>query len=256
MRRSLLLFSVFIFGYCLMIAQTADINKIKKSRNYITAQAASSVSLDDASEIARTTLNLEIEQWLKERGENDIAGYVAKSKENISVINTRRGSIFRSFVYVRKKEILPYYQDEDVVMDSATTASIVSAQPVPEPQQNVDTLKTSVAVTETPDIVINIAPTFVITEAEKEMLDVRTFDGLETYLKSKMSAGKLDKDNMGKYATMPSHTSCHVFIYNRQGEIPACLRVTQDDIRNLRTGEKDAIQNYSGCGAMWFILNK
>lgn len=256
MRRSLIFLFVSIFGYSLMVAQTADINKIKKNRNYITAQAASSISLEDASEIARTTLNLEIEQWLKERGENDLAGFVAKSKENISVINTRRGSIFRSFVYVKKKEILPYYQDEDVVMDSATTANIVAEQPVPAPQQKIDTLKTPVAVTETPDIVLNIAPTFIITEAEKDMLDVRTFDELENFLKNKMSTGKLEKDNIGKYATMPSHTSCHVFIYNRQGEIPACLRVTQDDIRNLRTGEKDSIQNYSGCGAMWFILNK
>lgn len=256
MRRTLLFLFVSIFCYSLTVAQTADINKIKKSRNYITAQAASSISLDDASEIARTTLNLEIEQWLKERGENDIAGFVAKSKENISVINTRRGSIFRSFVYVKKKEILPYYQDEDIVMDSATTASIVAVQTVPESQQKVDTVKTPVTVTETPDIVLNISPAFVITEVEKEMLDVRTFGELEAFLKNKMSAGKLDKDNIGKYATMPSHTSCHVFIYNRQGEVPACLRVTQDDIRNLRTGNKDSIQNYSGCGAMWFILNK
>lgn len=256
MKQSLWLLLVSIFCYSHIFAQTSDINKIKKNRNYITAQAASSVSMEDASEIARTTLSLEIEQWLKDRNEKDIAGYVAKSKECISVINTQRGSIFRSFVYVKKKEILSYYQDEGVVMDSATTASIIAAQPVPEPQVRVDTVIVPVAANDTPDIVLNIAPTFVITEAEKEMLDVRTFTELETFLKNKMSAGKLDKDNIGKYATMPSHTSCHVFIYNRQGEVPACLRVTQGDIRNLRTGEKDTIQNYSGCGAMWFILNK
>lgn len=256
MRRSLLLLLSSILGLCVAIAQTADINKIKKNRSYITAQAASTESPEAASEIARTSLNLEIEQWLKERGEKDVAGYVAKSKESISVINTRQGSIYRAFVYVKKKEVLPYYQDEDVVMDSVTTASIVAAQPAPEPQVRVDTLIIPVATPDTLDVVLNITPTFVITEVEKEMLNVLTFNELETFLKNEMNAGKLDKDNIGKYATMPSHTSCHVFIYNRQGEIPACLRVTPDDVRNLRTGEKDDISNYAGCGAFWFILNK
>ena len=85
--------------------KNAEINKIKRSRNYLTVTGTSMFSAEEASENARMLIDVEIEQWLQENAEGDIAGYVAKSKENLAVIETKRGSLFRAFIYVKKKLI-------------------------------------------------------------------------------------------------------------------------------------------------------
>ena len=87
--------------------KNAEINKIKRSRDYLTVTGTSMVSAEEASENARMLIDVEIEQWLQGNAEGDIAGYVAKSKENLAVIETKRGSLFRAFIYVKKKDILP-----------------------------------------------------------------------------------------------------------------------------------------------------
>ena len=95
--------------------KNAEINKIKRSRDYLTVTGTSMVSAEEASENARMLIDVEIEQWLQENVEGDIAGYIAKSKENLAVIETKRGSLFRAFIYVKKKDILPYYENETVM---------------------------------------------------------------------------------------------------------------------------------------------
>ena len=97
--------------------KNAEINKIKRSRDYLTVTGTSMASAEEASENAKMLIDVEIEQWLQENAEGDIAGYVAKSKENLAVIETKRGSLFRAFIYVKKKDILPYYEDETVMAE-------------------------------------------------------------------------------------------------------------------------------------------
>ena len=59
----------------------------------------------------------------------------------------------------------------------------------------------------------------------------------------------------GKYSTMPKDDLCHLFIYNREGEIVTVLFKTRQNTYNLKTREKDAISTYKNCGAIWFTLN-
>ena len=58
----------------------AEINKIKKDRNYLTATGSSTISEEDALEKAREQIDASIAQWLSENAKGDISGYVAKSK--------------------------------------------------------------------------------------------------------------------------------------------------------------------------------
>lgn len=221
--------------------KTNEINRIKKNRNYLTATGTSSSSVEDASLNAKALLQLEIEQWLKENTKEDIAGFISISKENVSVIETKRGSLFRSFVYVMKKDILPYYKDEEPITD----AKLITNN---EKTNEVELVAKDTIVITNEDTIL-----FTPTSKEVEMLKVTSFDMLNKYIKEKNDLGEIVES--GKYATMPKDKACHVFIYNRQGQIPACLRITETDTYNIKTGNKDTVQNYKDCGAIWFLFS-
>ena len=109
-----------------------EINKIKKNTNYLYAMGTSSTSAEDASSNARELLALEIEQWLKDNTKGDYSGYIAKSKENVSEIKTQRGNIIRAFVYVSKKDILPFQKEEAALMVGFDTEK---KEETPQPAQ-------------------------------------------------------------------------------------------------------------------------
>jgi hypothetical protein len=56
---------------------------------------------------------------------------------------------------------------------------------------------------------------------------------------------------VGKYSNLPQQGLVYVFIHNKQGQLPACLKVVDGNAINLRTGLLDEISNYKGCGAIW-----
>ncbi len=130
----LLLLSIGVIPISAQEDKNAEINKIKRNQDYLTVTGTSMVSADEASENAKLLIEVEIEQWLQENAEGDIAGYIAKSKENLSVIETKRGSLFRVFIYVKKKDILPYYENERVMAELPEPL-------VPEAPVVVDTVK-------------------------------------------------------------------------------------------------------------------
>jgi len=100
-----------------------EINRIKRDLSYLTATGTSTVSEKEASENAKILMNNEIEQWLSENVNGDISGYITKSKENMSFIDTKRGRLYRSFVYVKKTDILPYYKDETIIAESTKSTT-------------------------------------------------------------------------------------------------------------------------------------
>ncbi|MGM9843563.1 MAG: hypothetical protein ACI30S_04995 [Muribaculaceae bacterium] len=183
-------------------------------------------------------MSLEIEQWLNEVNATDIAGYIAKSQKNISNIQTRRGNIYRVFAFVKKSDIMLYSKKDEVVV-------------VDFNKEETDTVsgKTSVPT----DSVIQhgemVDDKYQLTEDERLMLEVKTFESLQNYVKQGMSSGSIAE--YGKYATMPVDGRIYLFVYNREGAIPACLKREGDRMINLSTGESDDIKNYKGCGAIW-----
>ena len=92
-----------------------------------------------------------------------------------------------------------------------------------------------------------------ITLEEKKMISMVSFYEIEPYIKQLKAADRIN--SYGKYSTMPKDDICHLFIYNREGEIVTVLFKTHQNTYNLKTREKDAISNYKNCGAIWFTLN-
>jgi hypothetical protein len=96
------------------------------------------------------------------------------------------------------------------------------------------------------------APVLELTSEEKQMKQVRSFYEVEPYIKGLKSRGKLK--GYGKYATMPEDGNCHLFIYDKQGNISALIRKNGSFQYNLNTLKEDNIKNYKNCGAIWFQL--
>ena len=91
-----------------------------------------------------------------------------------------------------------------------------------------------------------------LTPEEKKMISMVSFYEIEPYIKQLKADDRIY--GYGKYSTMPKDDLCHLFIYNREGEIVTVLFKTHQNTYNLKTREKDAISNYKNCGAIWFTL--
>lgn len=116
---------LFLFFWAIMFGitaysqknQTDEINKIKKSRNYLYVTGTSMTSEKEANDNAMIMLTAEIETWLKEnsKGKGDVTGYTAKAKKNAGFIQTKIGSLYRTFAYVKKDDILLFYKDDIII---------------------------------------------------------------------------------------------------------------------------------------------
>ena len=229
---------MIICGWLCCLASMAqgslqEINDIKKSKRYVYAMAASSQSKEDATQRAKDLLLLEVEQWLKEEKTEDFAGYVVKVKNNTAQIETQRGKLFRVFVYVAKKDILPYAQNEEVetVKMEASLPDTASVKP----EQSA-------------------APKVTLTATEEQMLKIDSFEALTSYIKENRANGKIT--DYGKYATMPKDADVYVFVYNPQGGISARIKRFGAESLNLSTLQKDDVANYKGCGAIWVKIKE
>lgn len=92
-----------------------------------------------------------------------------------------------------------------------------------------------------------------ISSEEQKMLSLVSFYEIEPYIKQLKADNRIRE--YGKYSTMPKNDVCHLFIYNKEGEIVTVMKKTMHDTYNLKTREKDVISNYKNCGAIWFLLN-
>lgn len=234
-----------------------EINSIKADTIYLYATGTSISSVDEASANAKDLLALEIEQWLKENKIDDIAGYIAKSRESLSQIKTKRGNLSRVFVYVKKTDILPYYKGDDVMMvgvepklensENAKYEAVTKEIEISKPSHT-----TSIEIPQADTIVLEKKVeeiTYQLSNKEREMLNIKTFLALNDYI----NRGRESQDivDVGKYSNLPQTGMVYVFIHNRQGEIPACIKVTDGKTLNLATNSQDSISNYKGCGAIW-----
>lgn len=220
-----------------------EINEIKSNVDFLYATGTSSVSAEDAANNARDLIALEIEQWLKEKSSEDAAGYVAKSKENLSQIKTKRGNLYRVFVFVKKEDVLPYDKEEEVMVVDFVEPQ--NAEPQKAEPQNAESNETIAVVAE---------PAYSPSVREKILLSLQTFSELNDYI----NQGRESRDitNVGNYKNLPSSGLCYIFIHNREGNIPAYIKMEGSKFTNMVTGKDDAVTNYKGCGAIWIQLKQ
>ena len=261
--------------------KNAEINKIKRSRNYLTVTGTSMFSAEEASENARMLIDVEIEQWLQENAEGDIAGYVAKSKENLAVIETKRGSLFRAFIYVKKKDILPYYEDETVMAELPNpivtdTPIIVDTMKVEEvivppveekvtivePEEKQDSVIVNLPIIEEPVEEVIVAPLESVSggvsniEEEKSMLKTYSVSSISKYLGKLKQADKLAE--YGKEVAWPDNGVVYFFFADYNNVVRGYIKMTDGTAFNLANGEVVELADYlTKCETgtyIWFTL--
>ena len=252
----------------------AEINKIKKDRNYLTATGSSTISEEDALEKAREQIDVLIAQWLSENTKGDISGYVAKSKENLTVIDTKRGNLFRSFIYVKKQEILPYYKGEVIISDlpqeqpiKADATTSTSQQKEAKPSDVTDTVvpiyknkeeMSSIAqpakeeMKEIPNPVIGISHS----EEEQTMMKILSVSALGNYLKQLYQKGRLadfDEDSV-----WPQEGTVYLFVADYNEVIRERMKLEQGVATDLSSGErielKSILTQYESGSFFWMTL--
>ena len=261
--------------------KNAEINKIKRSRDYLTVTGTSMVSAEEASENARMLIDVEIEQWLQGNAEGDIAGYVAKSKENLAVIETKRGSLFRAFIYVKKKDILPYYEDETVMAELPNpivtdTPIIVDTMKVEEvivppveekvtivePEEKQDSVIVNLPIIEEPVEEVIVAPLESVSggvsniEEEKSILKVYSVSSVSKYLGKLKQADKLAE--YGKEVAWPDNGVVYFFFADYNNVVRGYIKMTDGTAFNLANGEvvelADYLTKYETGTYIWFTL--
>ena len=207
------------------------INKVKLDGAYVWAEGTSQKSAKEALENAHAVLNFEIQNWLKAAGQEDVGGVVMPTSDECQKIQTTRRKLYRAFVYVEKNKIVPYAKDTKVVVVERTEPKPEKkAEKKPEPEK---------------PLVSKVEP--VLTDFERSMLEVKTSDDIKIF------AGQSNIAQHGKYKNRPQSGVYYIFIYNREGQVPARLKCVEGSLTNLATGRADSFDNYKGCGGYWVI---
>ena len=228
-------------------AQTAadvskNINKVKRDTMYIYAESTTK-DLSEAYNNARALLEMQVGDWIrKQHPTENIEVCIVKAKDHLMQLDTRRGELYRAFVYVRKSDIMPVADKSEVTVFEVAPVK-ESAPPVAEH---------AFIVEESAPAEVDLPPVLELTPDEMQMSQIRSFYDVEPYIKALKSKGRLA--NYGKYATMPEGEDCHLFVYDKQGNISALLRKTGSAQYNLNTLKEDNVKNYKNCGAIWFQL--
>ncbi len=224
-----------------------NINAVKRDTTFIYAEATMSHP-DSAFYGAKAILEMKVKDWVKVCYPADSVDVcIAKAKEHSFEIHTRRGQLYRAFVYVSKRDILPVTDRNEVmvfqVSQSATeqtpsTPAEIISEDAPVTEEQPASEKEPVVIT--------------LTKDEEQMTTIQNLSDLNTYVAKLRSGQRLN--GFGKYSTMPKNQVCHVFVCDKQGTVLARLRHQSDGTCiNLTTLQPDAVENYH-TGAVWFQI--
>ena len=82
---------------------TKSINKVKRDTMYIYAESTTK-DLKEAYNNARAILEMQVGEWVRKQHPTEgIELCIVKAKEHFMQLDTRRGELYRAFVYVKKK---------------------------------------------------------------------------------------------------------------------------------------------------------
>ncbi len=236
---------LLVLSTFLCYAQTSmeikkEINKIKRDTNYIYAESTNK-NLNEASENAQTIFEIQIKEWGEKQYPNDsIETCIVKAKEKAIKLDTRRGELYRAFVYVKKSDIMPVSCNSNVKVVQLKNTPVKESVVANEHEGVLDLSKGN----------SKEMPAIQLTAAEEEMRKVKRFYDIEPYITALTKSKQVE--HYGKYANMPQDEDCYLFVYDRDGKIRAWLK-KQDRVQyNLKTLQQDNINNYRNCGAIWF----
>jgi len=245
----LLLACTIAHGQSKYDSNSNTMNKVKKSRSYIYAENTA----DDEETALSTAYELledKIEQWASEHSK-DAKKVVATDVHTIvDTIYLNRADKVCAFVYVKKKNLIPIYSKEGITIvdrdcdEDTAQAEEADVQEEEEVEEETESAEEEEAEDPSDNVALSkIVKTTSFFDLKKVMEPLKDDGYIEAY---------------GKYATMEDPTESYLIIYDSAGNIKAVLGKENDDEErfNLKTGEKETVDNYHGCGAIWFTLKK
>ena len=194
-----------------------EINKIKKSSQYIYAESTAPTE-EDARAYAEERLFDEVNKWVAtQRKMNDSANLVVNNRKELwTPLSMPRGTnMYRYFIYVKKKDIIP--------TDNAVVIANESRPAVEEKLQPV------------------------LPEAVNLLAGITDYYAMAEKVKQLKAEGKIE--DYGRYASLDDPDECYLIIYNREGKVVAILTPGPERL-NVKTNQPDGVANYSGCGAI------
>lgn len=205
-------------------AAKKQINKIKKDNSYLYAETTAA-SQEEAKAFAEDILNQVINEWVakqkKMRGSTNLA---INNKQTLwTTMALPRGNMFRSFIYVKKSDIIPVETSEVI----ENTGAVVSET-------------------------VNVAPAkveMIIPDVVKELSQYTDYKTFATQVMQMKTNGKITQ--YAYYAQLDNPDNYYLAIYNRAGNVVAIL-TPGTSRKNIQTGQNDSISNYKGCGAIGF----
>lgn len=198
-----------------------QINKIKKSTQYIYAESTASTEAD-ARHYAEEKLYEEINAWVAtQKKMNKSANLVVSNKKELwTTLSMPRGNnMFRSFIYIKKSDITP---TENAVVIANNNRPAVE-----------ETLRPTL-----PEAVNTIAACVQYSVMAEKMKELKVQGKIKSY---------------DRYASLDNPDNYYLVIYNREGKVVAVL-TPGSERRNVKTNQVDGVKNYSGCGAIGFEI--
>lgn len=205
------------------------INSIKKNSQYIYAEATAATQ-QDAKDLAEEILYEEINSYVASKKKMRINPKIVinNRKELVSSLALPRGNMFRSFIYVKKSDVLAV-ENSEMIGNKTSNSETAAATTTP--------------------VVSTVTPVYA--DEVKQVMACSTFDEVKNLMTKLKSEGKIR--HFGGYASLEDPDPYYLAIYNRQYQIVAVL-TPGPNRTNTKTGEEDKVTNYKGCGAVGFVL--
>ena len=205
------------------------INSIKKNSQYIYAEATAATQ-QDAKDLAEEILYEEINSYVASKKKMRINPKIVinNRKELVSSLALPRGNMFRSFIYVKKSDVLAV-ENSEMIGNKTSNGETAAATTTP--------------------VVSTVTPVYA--DEVKQVMACSTFDEVQNLMTKFKSEGKIR--HFGGYASLEDPDPYYLAIYNRQYQIVAVL-TPGPNRTNTKTGEEDKVTNYKGCGAVGFVL--
>ena len=202
-----------------------EINNVKRSNSYIYAEATAS-TMEEAKAVAEEILYDEINEWVATKRKFQKKGnfVVNKVNDRCTEYNLPRGNMYRSFIFVKKSDIISV--DKSEVVDGLSSDIVVITPVKSEPVY--------------PDAVMQVYHCTNYSELVETVTKMKS-EGLITHY--------------ARYASLTKPEMYYLAIYDRRGSILSVLTNGNPRI-NVGTGKEDSVVNYKGCGAIGFVISE
>ena len=172
MKRKLFIILLCAIGLLKGNAQSMDVAKqisnIKRDTTYLYAEATMK-DLGEAFVGAKAILEMKVGDWIRSQKANEgVEVCIAKAKDHCLEVQTQRGDYYRAFVYVKKSDIMPVTDKNEVVVFQ------VASQ-----ESGASSLNNAIS-EEAP---VEAKPTINLTSDEQQMKSITSFYDVEPYIK-------------------------------------------------------------------------